>query len=294
MSTYIIITPAHNEERYVDQPFQSLIRQKILPLRWIVVNDGSSDRTGQIVQGWAEQFEFIRLVNLQRDAGRDFARKVLAFNRGLEEALGLHYDFIGNIDADISFGEHYFANILAEFQAEPALGLSGGIVYTKFDSGFATYDKTEDSVGGKVQLFRRQCFSDIGGYLPLKHGGIDAAAEIMARMKGWKVKKSLGNPAWEHRPTGFAHGRPLKAMLHDGLKFHSLGYLPLFFFLRCILRFREPPFLVGSCAAIVGYLRSMLRHESVVLPPDVVQYLRNEQQAKLKQRLRFFVRSSKA
>ena len=287
MPTYVIITPAHNEEEFIEQTIQSMVCQTVRPHKWIIVNDGSVDGTGKIVQEWANRFGFIQLVNLRRDAERNFARKVIAFNRGLEETRGLDFHYIGNVDADISFEAPYFENILREFEADAALGLGGGIVYTKFSNEFVTYDTTLDSVGGKVQLFRRKCFEDIGGYLPLKYGGIDATAEIMARMKGWKVRKSLTNRAFEHRRTGFAHGRPLKTMLRDGRKFYSLGYEPLFYLLRCIYRLRDYPLVVGSGAALVGYLWSMIRREPIVLPPDVVQYLRTEHRTKLKQALGF-------
>jgi glycosyltransferase involved in cell wall biosynthesis len=287
MSTYVIITPAHDEEAFIEQTIRSMIQQTVRPLKWVIVNDASTDRTGEIVEEYTRDHAFIKLVNRDRAAGRDFGKKVYAFNHGLEEVRDLKYDFIGNLDADITFEPQYFENILGEFEADPKLGLSGGIVYTKFSREFVTYDKTLDSVGGKVQIFRRKCFEEIGGYLPLKFGGIDAAAEIVTRMKGWVVRKSLANRVLEHRRTGFAHGRPLKTMLRDGQKFYSLGYEPLFYLLRCIYRLRDYPLVVGSGAALIGYLWSMIRREPIVLPAEVVQYLRNEHRMKLKRTLGF-------
>jgi glycosyltransferase involved in cell wall biosynthesis len=287
MSTYVIITPAHNEADFIGKTALSMISQTIRPVKWIVVNDGSVDQTGEIIQEFANRFDFIQLVNLQRDAERNFARKAIAFKRGMEETRDLVFDYIGNVDADISFEPQYFENILKEFSTHPDLGLGGGIVYTKYNKDFKTYDTTLDSVGGKVQLFRRKCFEDIGGYLPLKHGGIDAAAEIMTRMNGWIVRKSLANKALEHRRTGFAHGRPLMTSLRDGRKFHSLGYGPLFYLLRCIYRIGDYPVVVGSGAALAGYFWSMIRHEPIALPQNVVEYLRMEQRIKLKQAFGF-------
>ena len=230
---------------------------------------------------------FIHPVDVQRQAERNFAHKVGAFNRGLEELRSLDYDFIGNLDADVSFAPQYFENILREFEADPALGISGGIVYTKFTDRFSTYDWTLDSVGGKVQLFRRECFEEIGGYRPLQYGGIDATAEVMARMKGWKVRKSLHNRAYEHRPTGFAYGQPLMAKMREGRRFYSLGYDPVFFLLRCLYRCKDYPLMLGSGAAFFGFLRSMICRQPIVLSPEVVNYLRAEQRTKLKQALGF-------
>ena len=286
MANFVIITPAHNEEAFIEQTIRSMIQQTVRPLKWVIVNDASTDRTANIAEEYARKHSFIKLVHRNRDVGRDFGKKVHAFNRGLAELRNLSYDFIGNLDADITFEPQYFENILGEFEADPKLGIGGGIVYTKFTDSFITYDSTLDSVGGKIQLFRRECFEVIGGYRPLKFGGIDAAAEIMARMKGWKVRKSLQNRVSEHRRTGFAYGQPLVTMMRDGQKFYSLGYDPIFYLLRCIYRLRDYPVFFGSVAALLGYFCSMIRRQPVVLPSDVIAHLKAEQRTKLRQ---FFV-----
>ena len=287
-SSYVVITPARNEARFIEHTLQSMVQQTVRPVRWVVVDDGSTDRTAEIVAGYAARFDFIRLVRMVRDPQRDFAKKVGAFNRGLDELRDIDFDFIGNIDADMSFGPDYFDKVLASFDHEPRLGIAGGIVYTRFTDSFKTYDHTLDSVGGKVQLFRRQCFDDIGGYRALPWGGIDATAEIMARMRGWLVRKSLDAPAYEHRPTGFAYGNPLQIKFFEGRRFHSLGYDPLFFALRCLSRAAEYPFVLGSGVALARYAWAALRREAHALPDDVVRFLRTEQRRKLRQRLRFW------
>jgi poly-beta-1,6-N-acetyl-D-glucosamine synthase len=281
MSRYIVITPAHNEEAFIEKTIHSMAAQTVPPLKWVIVNDGSTDRTARIVESWAERCGFIQLVNLRRDEGRNFARKALAFDAGFKEVQNLAFDFIGNVDADMSFEPEYFQNILKEFESDRRLGISGGIVYTKFTDKFVSYDTTADSVGGKVQLFRRECFESVGGYMPLKHGGIDTAAEIMARMNGWKVRKSFENKTYEHRPTSFAWGTPLRAKMLEGSHFHSLGYDPVFYLLRCIYRLKEYPFVLGSGAALLGYINSMVHQRPVVLPAEVVKFLRAEQRTKL-------------
>jgi poly-beta-1,6-N-acetyl-D-glucosamine synthase len=282
MSRYIIITPAHNEEDFLEETIQSMVAQIALPVRWVIVDDASTDRTGPIIADWAKRYPFIQHVTLRREQERNFARKAIAFNAGLKEIQGLDYEYIGCVDADMSFGGDYFRNILLDFEADPKLGISGGIVYTKYTDKFVTYDTTVDSVGGKVQLFRRACFESVGGYIPLKHGGIDTAAEIMARMNGWVVRKSFKEKTFEHRRTSFAWGTPLKAKAREGSHFHSLGYDPLFYFMRCMYRLKEYPFVLGSLSALAGYIGRMARREPFTLPTDVVRYLRREQRAKLR------------
>ena len=282
----MVITPARNEEQFIERTVQSMVQQTVRPQRWVIVDDGSTDRTAELVGRYAAHHDFICLVRMERDAQRDFAKKVGAFNRGLAELHDLEYDFIGNIDADMSFGADYFEKILAVFEHEPTLGLSGGIVHTRYTDAFKTYDYTLDSVGGKVQLFRRECFEEIGGYLPLALGGEDATAEIMARQHGWQVRKSPEVPAYEHRPTGFAYGNPLAVKLGEGRRFHSLGYDPLFFAARCLARLTEYPFVVGSAASLLRYVLAMLRHEALAVPADVACFLRCEQRDKLRARWR--------
>ena len=282
MSAYVIITPAHNEEAFIEETISSMVAQTVLPLCWVIVDDASTDRTGLIVKEATERFPFIKLLTLQREQGRNFARKAVAFSVGWNAIQDLDFQYIGNVDADMSFGPEYFHNILQYFADAPQLGIAGGIVYTRFTDKFVTYDTTADSVGGKVQLFRRACFESVGGYMPLKDGGIDTAAEIMARMNGWIVRKSFKDHTFEHRRTSFAWGSPLKAKVREGRHFHSLGYDPRFYFMRCIYRIKEYPFVIGSMSALWGYVSRMISREPAALPAEVVNYLRKEQRAKLR------------
>lgn len=285
-SVYILITPAHNEEDFIEKTLESVVAQTVRPLKWVIVDDGSKDSTADIADRWAGKHDFIMVVRLKRDNQRSFARKAHAFADGLKQVEHLPFDYVGCVDADMSFGADYFANILADFEKDPQLGIGGGIVYTKFSKEFVTYDTTEDSVGGKVQLFRRKCFEDVGGYLPLKYGGIDTAAEVIARMKGWTVRKSFTAPAYEHRRTSFSWGGPIKAKVKEGAHFHSLGYDPLFYTFRCFYRLTEYPFVIGSLGALYGYVKCAVIRREIVLKPEVVRYLRTEQRSKLKRALR--------
>ena len=280
---YVLITAAHNEEDFIEKTIQSVISQTHAPLQWIIVNDGSSDKTRVLAEAKIQGFDFIKLVNLERAGGRDFGRKILAFNRGLEEVQNLDYGFVGNLDADITVAPDYFGNILDEFAADRRLGLAGGIVYTKAGTNFVTYDQTLDSIGGAVQMFRRRCMEDVGGYPVFAQGGEDAAVEITARMKGWKVRKFPENRAYEQRRTGTANTGILRSKVREGSRFYSLGYGLLFYTLRCLYRLPERPVLLGSTAALFGYLKSMFQGLPVNLPGEVVSYLRAEQRQKLKQ-----------
>ncbi len=282
MSSYVIITPAHNEEAFIAKTAESVVAQTVRPLKWVVVNDASGDQTREIIEKFAREHAFIELVNLDRAAGRHFGNKVRAFNAGLERVTHLGFDFIGNIDADLSFGPDYFANILRQFEGNPKLGLAGGMVHSCVDGEFESQNVALDSVAGAVQLFRRKCFEQVGGYRPLPNGGIDAAAEVTARMHGWMTQTFAEIQVLEHRRTGSATARPLTACVKEGRRMYSLGYSWLFFLFRCLYRSLKKPVVLGSCAGLYGYLASAVARNPVVLPPEVVRFLRQEQHGKLK------------
>jgi biofilm PGA synthesis N-glycosyltransferase PgaC len=281
MVRYSIITPAHNEERFISRTIRSMVEQTVRPVQWLIVDDASSDRTAEVVQQYTSEFPFIQLVRHVRSGQRSFGHKVAAFKYGLGQIGESQYDFIGNLDADVSFKPDYFATLLNRFAADPKLGIGGGAIYSDHDGKFISQRVAPDSVAGAVQLFRRECFEQIGGYMPLPYGGIDAAAEIMARTKGWSARTFFDLEVLEHRRTGSAGGRPLYASAREGLKFHSLGYTFPFYCVRCLYRLFSRPVLVGSLAAFSGFLFGMLKGNPIGLPADAARFLRAEQYRKL-------------
>jgi biofilm PGA synthesis N-glycosyltransferase PgaC len=283
--TYALVTPAKNEAQCIEKTILSVMSQRLMPRKWVIVDDSSSDATAEIVTRYAEQYRCIIFVKMHSHGTRSFARKVDAFNAGLHTLNDEPYDLIGNLDADIILGSDYYANIVSEFERDPTLGISGGVIYVPSGQKYSTQDRTWDSVGGAVQLFRRECFQQIGGYLRIESGGIDAAAEIMARMQGWSVRKVANNAVYEQRRTGCAHGRPWKAAYKEGVHYHRLGYSTVFYCLRCACRLGDPPWLFGSVLGLIGFLCARLRRDPVCLPPNVVSYLHAEQLDKIRRHL---------
>src|SRR5688572_18416588 len=195
---YVLITAAKNEEAFIDKTLESVCAQTLLPLRWVIVDDGSTDRTPEIVEGYAKRFPWIDLVRRGRDVDRSFAGKAHAVNGALERLRPLQFHVVGNLDADVSFCPDYMKFVVEKFSADPALGVAG----TPFTEE-GNYDSTKDSfegenyVAGPCQLFRRECFTEIGGYIPNRAGGVDWIAVMTARMKGWKVR-SFGEKRFHH------------------------------------------------------------------------------------------------
>jgi glycosyltransferase involved in cell wall biosynthesis len=282
---YVLITPAHNEEAFIERTIRSVLCQTVLPVKWVLVDDGSTDSTASIVGQYLAKYEWIEMIKRPQHRERNFAAKVAAFNAGVNRVKGMDYSFIGNLDADISLPPNYYEDIISEFERDPRLGIAGGIVYSKNGHGFTTDNTAPDSVAGAVQLFRKECFDQVGGYIPLENGGIDAAAEIIARMKGWKVLNFREKMVYQHRWTGSAQKSLLAARYRQGVEFHSLGYSTAFYLFRTIYRLKiDRPFLISGAVSLCGFLSARVRNCPISLPPEAVSYLRSEQAGKLRDR----------
>jgi biofilm PGA synthesis N-glycosyltransferase PgaC len=280
-STYVLVTPARNEEAFIEKPLHAVISQTLLPKRWVIVSDGSTDRTDAIVNRYARQHAFIQLVRITGQERRTFSSKVYAFNAGYERLKGEDYAFVGILDADVSVAPDYYERVLNIFRQNPKLGIAGGIKYDWSHGTFQPVLCSKNSVGGPFQLFRRACFEEIGGFLPIAGGGEDAVAEIMARMHGWEVASFAELTVLHYRHTGKETGSRLRVALHEGIKNFLLGYHPLFQAAKSLYRIKEKPYVVGSVLSMTGYLLAAMRRDKKAVPDEVANYLRTEQLARL-------------
>jgi GT2 family glycosyltransferase len=279
---YVIITPARNEERYIRLTLESMVRQTRPPERWVIVSDGSTDRTDKIVGEYVSATDWIDLVRLSEDKDRTFAAKVYAFNAGLETIEHLSFDVVGNLDADISFESDYFEFLLARFAENPRLGVAG----TPFMENGAHYDyrfTNIEHVSGACQLFRRECFEQIGGYAPIDGGGIDWAAVTTARMKGWQTRTFVEKSCLHHRPmgTGSSKGQ-VRAWFRHGQKDYALGGHPVWQLFRAAYQMTRRPFVIGGSALLAGYCWALLAVRNRPISSELVQFNRSEQMARLK------------
>jgi poly-beta-1,6-N-acetyl-D-glucosamine synthase len=172
---YILLTAAKNEADYIGEAIQSVLRQSVHPLAWFIVDDGSTDQTARIIERFAAQHSFLRLLSSGGGSERSFGSKDKAINAAYAAAKSLDFDFIGILDADIALERSdYYEMILRRFRSNPGLGIAGGYIYERSNSRWqCRKGNAEDSVAGGVQMFRRACFEQIGGYIPMHHGGED-------------------------------------------------------------------------------------------------------------------------
>src|SRR5271166_6123582 len=215
LPTYVLITPAHNEAAFIELTLRSVTAQTVLPLKWVIVSDGSTDGTDDIVSNYLASYPWVELIRLPERHERHFAGKVNAFNAGWAAVRTLPYDIIGNLDADVSFDADYFEFLLRKFAENPGLGVGG----TPFKEGSFQYDyrfTSVEHVSGACQLFRRECFQEIGGYVPIKTGGVDLVAVLTARMNGWQTRTFLEKTCTHHRTMGTAKHGALRAAFNGG------------------------------------------------------------------------------
>ncbi len=279
---YVLITPARNEETFLELTIQSVVSQTVRPLRWVIVSDGSTDRTDEIAASHAAEHRWIDFVRMQRREGRDFAGKVGAFNAGLARVADLPYDAVGSLDADITFDPEYFAFLLSKLEADRRLGLVG----TPFDEGAGTYDyrfSSIEHVSGACQLFRRKCYEDIGGYVPMKGGGIDVVAVLSARMKGWQTRTFPEKSCFHHRPMGSANNRmKLAAQFKLGQRAYRLGFHPVWQLFRSVYQMTRPPYVSGGAALCAGYVWALVRQSERPVSDDLVKFQRRDQMRRLR------------
>jgi glycosyltransferase involved in cell wall biosynthesis len=202
LPTYVLITPARNEAEFIELTLKSVVSQTVKPLKWVIVSDGSTDGTDEIVGRYSALHPWIELVRMPERRERHFAGKVHAFNAGFALVKDLNWEVVGSLDADISFDEEFFSFLLGKLAEDPTLGLVGAPFKdsSMYDYRFVSIEH----VSGACQLFRRGCFTEIGGYVPVKSGGIDHVAVITARMKGWKTRTFTEKICLHHRKIGTA------------------------------------------------------------------------------------------
>ena len=279
---YILITAAKNEELFIENTIQSVLNQTIKPERWIIVSDGSTDRTNQIVEQFKNKHKFIDLIALPPKKERNFSSKVNALNQALEKFEGMEFDFIGNLDADVTLDKSYYEDLFRTFQSNPKLGVAGGIILDCIGDKMYPQNISLNTVAGAIQVFRRHCFEKIGYYIPFKYGGEDAYMETRARMMGWDVQTITELKVLHHRPTGTGTGNLLKANYRSGKMFYTLGYLPVFLLVRCFYRIFDKPIFMGSVLNLLGYLSAFTKMEKCPAGDQFIKYVRSEQRERLK------------
>jgi poly-beta-1,6-N-acetyl-D-glucosamine synthase len=280
--SYVLITPARNEEAFIARTIESVIHQTMLPLKWVIVDDGSSDKTSEIVSSYLAQHPWIEMIQMPLRRDRSFASKVQAFNAGYNRVRTLDHEIVGNLDADISFDSNYIEFLLDKFREDVKLGVGGTVFEEEGYSSERQSFEGQNHVAGGCQLFRRQCFVEIGGFVPNGGGGVDWMAVTTARMMGWKTKSFRGKSFFHFRHLGTAGRGILAATFSYGQKDYYLGGHPVWEAFRVVYRMTKRPYLFGGLSLGLGYAWAMLRRVKRPVTKELLKFHRKEQMRKLR------------
>ncbi|MGZ3611692.1 MAG: glycosyltransferase family 2 protein [Ktedonobacteraceae bacterium] len=285
-SQYVLLTAAKDEETCIAEVIQLVVRQTVLPVMWIIIDDGSNDQTAKIIEQFAAQYTFIQLHSAGSREGRNFGSQYKAIQAAYEIAKQLEFEFVGVQDADQAPEQaDYYELIMGEFHRNSRLGMASGFVYERPRGVWeCRMSNSVDSTAGSA-MFRRTCFEQIGGYTPLKYGGSDTLAQIDAKIMGWEILTRPDLHILHYRPTSSAGGI-WRGRFREGLMDASFGNHPAFEFFKCCRRITSYPFLLGSLVRFSGYLWWNITRRKPVLSPEKEAFLREEQLAKIRRWVR--------
>lgn len=281
LGKYAIISPVRDEEQYIERTLQSVIDQTYRPVEWVIVDDGSTDRTAAIVRHAAAEHPWIKLV-LRRDRGQRQPGQgvVEAVNYGRERLSCGRVDFICKMDGDLEFGPYYFETLLMDFIRIPRLGMASGNTYIYSNENELVQENAASGfVVGPIKLYRMKCFEAIGGLEP--HLGWDTIDNYKARMHGWETRNYPDLRVIHLRPMGTAKGI-VWGKMRTGRGDYYTGTHPLFEIVRSLYRMGDYPFVLNGLSIALGYLKAMLRREQRIADPEFIRFIRKDQLERLK------------
>jgi len=280
MTRYVIITPVRDEEKHVEATIRAVTHQTIPPCEWIIVDDGSTDKTPEIIDQRAAEFPWIHVLHRPNRGFRKSGGGVMeAFYAGYNAMRCDDWEFIVKLDGDLSFSMDYFEKCFEHFSRQPRLGIGGGEIYHRLGGGESKVEANPGfHVRGATKIYRRACWEAIGGLWLAP--GWDTIDEVKANMLGWKTYSFKELHLLHHRLTGTAEGL-LRDRVKHGVACYVSGYHPLFVAASCVFRLIQKPYLSGSAAILYGFLKGHLTRAPRVNDTRLIDYLRTQQLRRL-------------
>jgi poly-beta-1,6-N-acetyl-D-glucosamine synthase len=283
---YVLVSVGRNEEAYIESLIDTIAAQKLRPVKWIIVDDGSSDKTYQLAIARSKGLPFIEVAKMPGGRPRSFSSKVFALQHACELIKKYDFDYVGFLDADMRLEPDYYERLIQNFERDPRLGLGGGAVIDQYEDHTENIRKgSEDHhVPGAVQFFRRECFEQVGGYVPVDVGGEDTIADVMVLMHNWKIRAFPELKAMHLRPDGlFTKVNVFRRGMRWGRRFYMLGYHPVFYFGQCVRRLGQRPLVIGSFCQLLGFVVASAKGDARPVSSEFVQFLRKSQMARLRE-----------
>lgn len=278
--SYVIITPVRDEESYLGKVIDSVCRQTVPPAEWVIVDDGSTDRTGQIADAAAAAHPWIQVVHRgDRGFRKSGGGVVEAFYAGYNSLQRSAWDFIVKLDADLSFAPDYFEKCFEHFSDDRKLGIGGGEICHEVAGQLKVEQNPRFHVRGATKIYRRECWEAVGGLWPAP--GWDTIDEVKANMLGWKTYAFTDLPVAHYRVTGSEDGL-IRDRIKHGVACYVSGYHPLFVAASCARRLPARPRIVGSAAILYGFVKSYFTRPLRIRDDQYVSYIRRQQMNRLR------------
>ncbi len=274
---FIAITPARDEEGFLPRLIASMAAQTTKPARWIIIDDGSTDATAEILDRAAAEHPWIEVKHLPVGRERLPGGESILM-QFLPKEVWQNYAAILRIDADLSFKPDFIELLATEFTRDSKLGIVGATLFEPEGSAWREIRSPGFHTRGAVKMYSRACFEAIGG---LASGlGWDTLDEALAMMLGFKSRSFRHIRAYHHRPQGSAGGY-LKGNLAAGRAAYTVGYHPLFLMMRAGKRGRSWPPVIGGIYLLAGYVDGYLRRRQKLASPELVKFIRRQQMRRL-------------
>lgn len=276
---YVIISPVRDEEKFIEGTIRCVAAQSIRPSEWIIVDDGSTDRTGDIIDRYASEYPWICAVHrANRGFRKSGAGVIEAFNDGLNRLRCNDWDFIVKLDGDLVFAADYFENCFEHFRRDPRLGIGGGAIFHVLKGIEKIEEVPHFHVRGATKIYKRECWEAIRGLWVAP--GWDTIDEVKANMFGWNSRSFTDVRVHHQRLTGTAESL-WKDLIKGGRSRYFAGYHPLFMIAGCLRRVIRKPYLMGSAGLLYGYLSAYWKRLPHVDDPALIGYLREQQLRRL-------------
>lgn len=280
---YVLISAAKNEAAYIHLTIESVLGQKVLPEIWVIVNDGSTDETETIIKNYQQKSDIIHLISKPPNTKRHFAAKVLALKTAMEylSNCDISHEFLGNLDADVSFGTDFYEKLLLKMEENPNLGIAGGLCHEMKDGKWVlAHTNPEWSIGGATHFFRAEFFWRVGGYPALKYGGEDAVVEYLARGEGYTVTAQNGVVFHHHKGRTFDNAA-LKTYFKRGKQEYMCGFSPLYEVVRCGSKILQKPIVLHGVVRMFGFIFARVVNGHPSIAREYVKSIRKQQLRRL-------------
>jgi poly-beta-1,6-N-acetyl-D-glucosamine synthase len=278
-SNYVVITPVRDEQEHIKGTLESMLKQTVLPQQWVIVDDGSTDATPNIIRQYAERHAWITPVfRANRGYRKSGGGVVDAFYDGYQAIRSGDWEYLVKFDGDLIFENNYFQTCLERLDSDSKLGIAGGIICYESDGEISIEHAPLFHVRGATKIYRRECWQAIGGLLAIP--GWDTFDEIKANSLGWRTTSFQDLQLVHQRGTGAADGQ-CASFVKYGRANYICGYHPLFMLAKCVLRIVRRPYVLGAACILYGYVGSFLARVSRVPDSSAIAYIRRQQMNRL-------------